>query len=104
MAESDVTDPEVAYYYPAPYWAYREVDLVKTLLLFFDEIAILRPRYMQGIERYADPVLAGPLADRGLLRVLEPESFLDQEMTEDLTTAMVSLLVDGAFEHLDRTA
>ena len=25
------THPEVAYYYPAPYWRYGEVDAVKTL-------------------------------------------------------------------------
>lgn len=95
--------PEVAYYYPAPYWAYREVDLVKPLLLFFDEIAILRPRYMHGIERLADPVLAGPLQDLGLLRVLEPESFVDQTMTEDLATALVHLITEGAFDSLDRS-
>lgn len=104
MADVEGTTPEVAYYYPAPYWRYGEVDAVKTLLLFFDEIAILRPRYMSGIETLSDPVLAGPLTDLGLLRVLEPETFVDQEMTEDLATAMVCLLTDGAFEQLDPSA
>src|SRR6266436_5334405 len=32
----------------------------------------------------ADPVLAGPLLDRGLLTILEPETFVDQEVTEPL--------------------
>ncbi|PRY62848.1 hypothetical protein BCF74_10355 [Knoellia remsis] len=103
MADVEVTVPEVAYYYPAPYWGSGEVDAVKTLLLFFDEIAILRPQYMAGIEVISDPVLAGPLTDLGLLRVLEPEAFVDQEMTEDLATAMVALLTTDAFEHLDPT-
>lgn len=103
MVDVDETAPEVAYYYPAPYWHYGEVDALKTLLLFFDQIAILRPRYMAGIETVSDPVLAGPMTDLGLLRVLEPETFVDQEMTEDLATAMVSLLTEGAFEHLDPT-
>lgn len=98
------THPEVAYYYPAPYWRYGEVGAVKTLLLFFDEIATLRPRYMAGIETLSDPVLAGPMAELGLLRVLEPESFVDQEMTESLANAIVSLLTEGAFEHLDPAA
>ena len=31
---------ETAYYYPAPYWDYRS-GWVKSLLLFFDDIAIL---------------------------------------------------------------
>ena len=95
---------EVAYYYPAPYWHYDEVDQVKALLLFFDQIAILRPRYMSGVERLTDPVLAGPLLDMGLLNVLEPEVFVDQQMTEDLATAMVSLLTTGTFDDLDRSS
>lgn len=102
MVDEDVRLAEVAYYYPAPYWGYDEVDQVKTLLLFFDQIAILRPRYMSGIERLSDPVLAGPLLDLDILRVLEPEVFVDQQMTEDLATAVVSLLTDGAFDGLDR--
>lgn len=101
MPDGQEKEPEVAYYYPAPYWSYGEVDQVKTLLLFFDEIAILRPKYMQGIERRSDPVLAGPLLDLGLLQVLEPETFVDQQMTEDLATAMVALLTEGAFDRLD---
>lgn len=104
MTEGGSTSAEVAYYYPAPYWHYDEVDQVKALLLFFDEIAILRPRYMLGIERLSDPVLAGPLSDLGILRVLEPETFVDQQMTEDLATAMVSLLTENAFDELDRNA
>jgi hypothetical protein len=104
MVDADVNDPEVAYYYPAPYWRYEEVDQVKALLLFFDQIAILRPRYMSGIEQLSDPVLASPLADLGILRVLEPETFVDQQMTEDLATAMVSLLTEGTFDQLDRSS
>lgn len=77
---------------------------MKALLLFFDQIAILRPRYMSGIERLTDPVLAAPLLDMGLLKVLEPEVFVDQQMTEDLATAMVSLLTSGTFDDLDRSA
>lgn len=104
MVDDDGVRAEVAYYYPAPYWHYDEVDQVKALLLFFDQIAILRPRYMSGIERLSDPVLAGPLLDLDLLRILEPEVFVDQQMTEDLATAMVSLLTTGAFDDLDRNA
>ena len=39
---------ETAYYYPAPYWVFEESDWVKSLLLFFDDIAILLPNYMHG--------------------------------------------------------
>ena len=64
----DGSRAEVAYYYPAPYWHYDEVDQVKALLLWhFDQIAILRPRFMSGIERFSDPVPLGPLLDLGPL-------------------------------------
>src|ERR1700730_14249813 len=78
---------EVAYYYPAPYWRMHEGDWLKSLLLFFDRIAILLPSYMRGREVDADPVLAGPLAEKALLQVLEPETFVDQDLTEALSLA-----------------
>lgn len=95
---------EVAYYYPQPYWRMAEADQLKSLLLFFDRIAILLPRYMHGREVAADPVLAGPMKDRGLLQVLEPETFVDQEMAEDLAQALTRLISDGAFDDLDQSA
>jgi hypothetical protein len=99
--DQDTTSHEVAYYYPAPYWRMGEADFPKSLLLFFDSIAILLPRYMRGREVAADPVLAGPLTDLGYLKVLEPESFVDQEMTEQLAEAMVALITAGAFDDLE---
>jgi hypothetical protein len=93
--------PELAYYYPAPYWLEDEVDRLKNLLLFFDGVAILLPRYMRGRETAADPVLAGPLQEMGLLKVLEPETFVDQQVTETLVTAVTQLLTSGAFDELD---
>jgi hypothetical protein len=63
---SDQLD-ELAYYYPEPYWLARESSWIKSLLLFFDGIAILLPDYMSGRELVADPTLGEPLADQGLL-------------------------------------
>jgi hypothetical protein len=93
--------PDLAYYYPAPYWGLAEVDRLKSLLLFFDGIAILLPRYMSGRESAADPVLAGPLREMGLLTILEPETFVDQVVTEALITAIAELITGGAFDDLD---
>jgi hypothetical protein len=62
---SSMVEPEVAYYYPQPFWRMGEADELKGMLLFFDRIAILLPRYMRGRERAADPVLAGPTARLG---------------------------------------
>lgn len=94
--------PDVAYYYPAPYWGLREGGWIKSLLLFFDEVAILLPGYMYGRHSEADPSLAEPLEDRGLLRLLEPADWVDQQATEDLVTVMVDLLAGGAFDDLDK--
>lgn len=93
--------PETVYYYPEPFWGIREGNWIKTLLLFFDGIAILLPRYMYGRHAAADRTLVEPLEDRGLLRILEPETFIDQDLTEALAEAVVGLLTAGAFDDLD---
>ena len=91
---------DTAYYYPAPYWILRESDWIKSLLLFFDEVAILLPGYMYGRHMDADPTLAGPLEERSLLRVLEPNDWVDGEVTEKLAEIIVDLLTNGAFDEL----
>jgi hypothetical protein len=106
MNDNASPDPrviDVAYYYPEPYWEIQEVDALKTLLLFFDRIAILLPRYMRGRATEADPVLAAPLYQAGLLEILEPEDFLDQEVVDGLGEALLALLRGGAFDDLDRS-
>ena len=91
---------DTAYYYSAPYWLAKEGDWVKSLLLFFDEVAILLPDYMRGRHRDADPSLAGPLEEQGLLRVLEPKEWIDAEVAETLAEIMVELLAGGVFDGL----
>ena len=91
---------ETAYYYPAPYWVSRDSDWIKSLLLFFDDVAILLPNYMYGRHTDADPTLAGPLEERGLLRVLEPNDWVDEEVTNKLAEVVVELLTNGAFDEL----
>ena len=94
---------DTAYYYPAPYWALDDSEWIKSVLLFFDDIAILLPNYMHGRHRAEDPTLAGPLEDRGLLRVLEPNDWVDQEVTEKLAEVIVELITNGAFNDLPQT-
>lgn len=91
---------DTAYYYPAPYWMAREGDWIKSLLLFFDEVAILLPDYMRGRHTDADPALAGPLEEQGLLRVLEPNEWVGAEEAERLAEIMVELLAEGVFDAL----
>lgn len=91
---------DVAYYYPAPYWGIREGGWVKSLLLFFDKISILLPGYMYGRHRLADPALVEPLEDQGLLEVLEPNTWIDEEMAKSLAEAVSGLLASGVFDDL----
>ena len=91
---------DTAYYFPAPYWSLGDHSWIKSLLLFFDDIAILLPSYMYGRHTSTDPTLAGPLEERGLLHVLEPTDWIDAGITHDLCEAVVDLLTSGSFDHL----
>ena len=94
--------PDIAYYYPAPYWGWRDSGWVKSLLLFFDQLAILLPGYMRDRHMVADPTTVIPLEERGLLQVLEPNDWIDQEAAESLTEVIVELLTNGAFDGLPK--
>ena len=101
-AEAKSARLDVAYCYPAPYWHMGEGGWVKSLLLFFDKVSILLPDYMYGRHHLADPVLAKPLEDRGLLEVLEPTHWIDHDMAGSLAEAVSSLLDGGVFDDLPR--
>lgn len=94
---------QAAYYYPAPYWAASESGWIKTLLLFFDEVDILLPAYMYGQHHAANPSMTYPLEELGLLRVIEPESFVTGGVASKLTEVLVDLLTDGTFDDLEET-
>ncbi len=94
--------PEVAYYYPEWHWRHDEHGWIKSLLLFFDEIALLVPDYKRFEPANLDPALAGALQDAGLLRIIEPERFVDAEMTTALAQTMVTIIEAGAFDDLSR--
>ncbi|MFC3690253.1 hypothetical protein [Aquipuribacter hungaricus] len=92
---------EVAYHHE-PYWGPATGDWIKTLLLFFDGVAVLVPDYMRDRPLETDPTLAQPLADQGLLHRLSPETLVDQSTAEALTELLDDLLTAGAFDDLER--
>ncbi|WP_420635057.1 hypothetical protein [Candidatus Palauibacter sp.] len=100
MSKRESAPPDIAYYYPAPYWSCRESDWVKSLLLFFDQVAILLPAYMYGRHLAADPTLVEPLEDRGLLQILDPNDWVGESMSNQLAEIIVELLTNGAFDDL----
>lgn len=95
---------ETAYIYPAPYWTLQDSGWIKSLLLFFDDVAILLPHYMHGRHFSADPVLTESLEERNLLHVLEPNSWLDQEAIQCFAGIIVEMLENGVFDGLEETS
>ena len=89
---------EAAFYYPGVIW--RDAGWVKSLALFFDEVALLVPDYMRDRPHFLDPAIAGGLQEAGLLRILSPETLVDRNATERLATAMAGALTEGALDAL----
>ena len=89
---------EAAFYYPGVIW--RDAGWVKSLALFFDEVALLVPDYMRDRPHLLDPAIAGGLQEAGLLRILSPETLVDRNATERLATAMAGALTEGALDAL----
>jgi len=63
MATQHEDTREIAFYYPGHLWGNPE--WIKSLLLFFDGIGLLVPEYKLHEPEIIDPVLAGPLRDKG---------------------------------------
>jgi len=64
---------EFAHYYGDWIWEEKLIDWVKSLLLFFDGIALALPEATAERLIGCDPVLAQPLSELGLLRNYWPE-------------------------------
>ena len=90
--------PEIGFYYPGPIW-YRG-EAIKNLLLFFDGVGLLVPSYMEDRPEQLHPELAIPLREQGLLRILHPETHVDQKATEELATILSDLIASGALDGL----
>jgi len=94
------SSPEIAFYYPGPIWYWS--DWIKTLLLFFDGVALLVPAYMKERAEQIDPIMASPLRERGLLHILEPEKLVDKSATEQLASALTDIITSGSLDHLSK--
>ena len=90
--------PEIAFYYPNPYW--HDVDWAKNLILFFDGIGMLIPNYMEHAAHFDDLAVISGLKERNLFHVFQPETFLDQDAATRLETAMLQIIDSGALEKL----
>ena len=91
---------EIAFYYPGHLW--RSTEWMKTLLLFFDGIGLLVPEYKQGEPELADPVLAAPLREQGLLHYLIADQVVDKQATKRLSEALTEFISTGALDSLSK--
>src|SRR5437879_1396195 len=101
MSQPETAPKEIAYYYPN--WMWERRDWIKNLILFFDGIAILLPRYKKGDpERLDAPIVEG-LKKHNLLYVIEPEEAIDKPTTANLATILTDLITSGALYKLDKS-
>jgi energy-converting hydrogenase Eha subunit C len=91
---------QLAYYYPHPLW--RDGDWIKSVLLFFDGIAVLLPSSGKDKPMERDPSIAIPLQERGLLRVLQADEIIDAAAAESMVTALSQVIERGALDDLQR--
>jgi hypothetical protein len=89
---------ELAFYYPGPVW--RSGEWVKSLILFFDGIALLVPEYIKDKPDVVDPAIAAGLRKEGLLYILEPEKIVDKAATKKLADAMSEVIASGMLDKL----
>jgi hypothetical protein len=92
--------PDIAFYYPGPMW--HSPDRLKSLLLFFDGVALLVPRYMKDRPEKNDPIMATPLRKAGLLHLLEPEILVDKAATKQLVATFGAMINSGRFDRLSK--
>ena len=90
--------PRYAFYYPNPVWT--NGDWVKNLILFFDGVALLVPDYMRESPFRSDPAIAAGLEEYGLLKIFEPETFIDAQAAEALAETMTDIIASGALDDL----
>jgi len=91
---------DVAFYYPGPFW--YSAGWIKNLLLFFDGVGLLIPSYMRDRPFELEPEMAEPLQSEGLLHILEPETLVDRDATEQLAAALTDVIASGALDPLGK--
>src|SRR5438309_9689967 len=87
---------ELAFYYPNPIWT--NGDWIKNLILFFDGIALLVPKYMKQTIEDVDPAIVAGLTQHHLLHIIEPEKAVDKNASKALSAAMTDIIASGALD------
>src|SRR5690348_13669217 len=85
---SDSPVRDLGYYFTDWIWQSGSIDFMKSMLLFFDGLTLALPSSIAAKMIDRDPILATPLADRGLLVNFDPVATLEADTTERLITAL----------------
>jgi len=93
----DVED--YAYYVSDWIWPSQRVDLMKSMLLFFDKIALALPENLADETINRDPILAVPLAEKGLLVNIDPSEILDTQTAKRLAKTLTSLVAKSDWSY-----
>jgi hypothetical protein len=80
----------LGYYYTDWIWQDRSTDFMKSMLLFFDGLTLALPSDLAAEVIERDPLLAGLLAERGLLVNFDPATTLDAATAEQLARALTA--------------
>lgn len=77
-------------------------DWIKNLVLFFDGIALLVPKYMKGRIEEFDPAIVAGLKQHDLLHIVEPEKAVDKSASTALASMMTDIITSGGLDFLAR--
>ena len=91
---------ELGFYYPGQYW--HDADWIKNLVLFFDGVAMLIPKYMADEASFDDYPIVSALKKHGLFTVVRPETAVSATETKRLCKALADIIETGRLDHLVR--
>ena len=93
LPNSDASPPtDLGYYYTDWIWQPGSIDFIKSMLLFFDGLTLALPSDIAERMIDGDPILATPLAERGLLTNFVPAATLDEESADLLADALSQIV------------
>src|SRR5215467_2545728 len=88
----DLRGKDFGYYVSDWIWPPDRTDLMKSMLLFFDGLALALPPDLAAETVDRDPILATPLADRGMLVNFDPSLAIDADTAELLVRTLEKLV------------
>jgi hypothetical protein len=93
--------PDTALYHPWPPLDRRPIaEWLKTMLLFFDGVAVLVARRDRHILLKGQEETVYPLLDAGILHVLDPDEYIDHRVAVSLTDFVLQLATSSQRELL----